>query len=224
MVWWVYQQALKANFLSDVVIATDDRRILEVCTRLDMKAVMTSPEHRTSTERVLEVARSDSADLYVCINGDEPLISPLCIDAVIPNKVSTEVEVLNIMAPIRSTAELIDPTNIKVVVDTNGNAMYFSRSVIPHHKTGTLENSLSEFTYFKHVGVLAYTRGALELFAAEPRRSAEEVEDINELRFLEAGVAIRMVPFESGGSISVDVPADLEFARTVLERKLRNQL
>lgn len=217
MVWWVYRQALKASSLSDVVVATDDAQIFAVCGELGIKAVMTSTEHRTSTERVLEVARSEPADIYVCINGDEPLISPLSIDAVVPKHITQEIAVFNIMAPIKSTAELVDSTNIKVVVDADGRAMYFSRGVIPNHKSKPTGDATSVFKFFKHVGVLAYTRAALELFAAEPRRSAEQMEDINELRFLEAGVTIRMVLFDGGDSLSVDVPADLDTVRNLIE-------
>ena len=120
----------------------------------------------------------------------------------------------NLMAPIHSPAEAVDESNIKVVADGQGNALYFSRSPIPHPK-GSLD-----FLYYKHLGVLAYTKEALEFFAHTPKGPLEQVEDVNELRFVEHGKPLRMIPVESR-SLSVDTEKDLAHVRRLVEEKLR---
>ena len=117
------------------------------------------------------------------------------------------------MAPIHSPVEAIDPTNIKVVTDVHGNALFFSRSPIPHPKASV------DYPLHKHLGVLCYTREALEFFQNTPRGPLEAVEDINELRFVEYGKPLRMIPVD-GESLSVDTPKDLEYVRGVLQKKL----
>ncbi len=120
----------------------------------------------------------------------------------------------NLMAPILSPVEAVDETNIKVVADETGRALFFSRSPIPHPKASV------DYQFYKHLGVLAYTKEALAFFDSAPRGPLEAVEDINELRFIEHGKRLQMIPVQAK-SLSVDTPKDLEYVRALLREKLR---
>lgn len=217
MIWWVYEQVKKARKISAIVVATDDQRIKDCCEQFQIPVIMTSPNHGTSTERLNEVAGYFESDGYVCVNGDEPLIDPSHIDAVIPAVMpdSSRPYVANIMAEISDPVELLDPTNIKVVVAKDGDAMFFSRSPIPYPKASIT------YKYHKHLGVLFYNKEALKFFSSTDKGSNEKIEDVNELRFLEAGIPLKMIKVKSSGSLSVDVPRDAEkVISTIYERGL----
>ena len=212
MLWWVYQQVKKSEKIQEVWVATDSPDIQRMCRERHMLCRMTSADCPTSTQRLWEAAQTIAADVYVCVNGDEPLIDPQVVEQVLPQGLEGFFAA-NLMAPIRSPAEAVDESNIKVVADRQGNALYFSRSPIPHPK-GSLD-----FLYYKHLGVLAYCREALDFFAATPKGPLELVEDVNELRFVEHGKPLEMVPVE-GESLSVDTPKDLERVRAILGKRL----
>lgn len=210
MLWWVYNQVKKAEKLDEVYVATDDERIFNMCEANGMNVVMTHTEHGTSTERVNEVADKVSADLYVVVNGDEPLIDPNIINAIIPNeKPKEDFFVSNLMTEIARASEVVDFTNIKVVTDEESNALFMSRNPIPYPKASI------EFKYYKHVGVLIYNKAALEFFATTPKGYNEKIEDVNELRFIEHGKKLKMVEVVAH-SLSVDTPKDLEFVKGVI--------
>lgn len=176
---------------------------------------MTSSDHGTSTERLNEVADRIPSDLYVVVNGDEPLIDAAMVERVIPEDwpgdwPQHQPFAANLACRISSPAEVVDPTNIKVVWGPGQNAVFFSRSPIPYPK-GSLA-----FDYYKHIGVLAYNRAALAFFAAMPKGPIERVEDINELRFIENGLPLRMIVVEPGLGLSVDTPKDLDRVRAVV--------
>lgn len=204
MIWWVYNQVKKVKEFSDVYVATDDKRIEDVCNEYKINVLMTRNDHKTSTERVFEVAKKIQSDLYVVINGDEPLINPELIKKIIPKKeIKEEFYVANIMSEIKNPVEVVDFTNIKVVTDKNNNALYFSRSPIPYPK------SSMNYKYYKHVGILIYTYKALEFFSNTKKGNLEKIEDVNEIRFIENGKKIKMIK-ATAKSLSVDTPKDLE--------------
>lgn len=203
MIWWVYNQVKKSEMINEVYVATDDERIEKVCKENDINVVMTSNEHKTSTERVFEVANKIPSDYYIVVNGDEPLIDHKLIEKIIPNNNTESFYVANLMTKIESPAELIDFTNIKVVCDTESNAMFFSRSPIPYPKASL------DCDYYKHVGILIYTYEALKFFAQTKKGMIEKIEDVNEIRFIENGKKIKMIEVEAN-SLSVDTPKDLE--------------
>jgi len=211
MIWWVYSQVKKAEGFDEVYVATDDTRIADICSEYNMKFVMTSEHHGTSTERLWEVAGKIDADVYVCINGDEPLISPRIIEAIIPSS-TEDFFAANLMSVIHDPVEVVDNTNIKVVTDSRGCALFMSRSPIPHPKASI------NYTYRKHLGVLAYTKEALEFFASTPKGANELIEDINELRFIEHNKPLRMIEVESE-SLSVDTPKDLEKVLKIIHER-----
>lgn len=212
MVWWVYRQVKQSQKIDAVYVATDHEEIEEVCKELSIPCIMTSPQHKTSTERLYEAAQKIPADVYLCVNGDEPLMEASVLEQVIP-KPGDGFFAANLMTKIHSPAEAVDESNIKVVTDTKGNALFFSRSPIPHPK-GSLE-----FDYYKHLGVLAYSLEALRFFAQTEKGPVESIEDINELRFLEHGKPLKMIPVDAH-TLSVDTQKDLEYVRGVLQGRL----
>lgn len=214
MIWWVYRQVKKCEKIDEVYVATDDTRIGDVCRREGINFVMTAANHRSSTERAYEVCGKVSSDLYVVVNGDEPLIDPALIDSIVPAQMPREeIFVSNLMTEISSPAEVVDFTNIKVVVDAQSNALFMSRSPIPYPKASI------DYRYFKHVGVLIYNAAALKFFSETPKGENEKIEDVNELRFIEHGIKLKMIPVEAH-SLSVDTPKDLEFVRAVVQQQI----
>ena len=210
MIWWVYNQAKKVKCISDVLVATDDERIQEKCDLFNLKCVMTDKNNSSSTERAFEVAKKYPADLYIVVNGDEPLIDPRIIESIIPTSLeSQEPIVYNLMTKIHDPVQALDPSNIKVVVDSNNNALLFTRSLIPYPKSSL------DYSFFKHVGVLAYNFKALQFFVETKKGYLELAEDINELRFVENGVKVRMVCVDCN-TLSVDTPKDLDYIKSIL--------
>ncbi|MDU7455586.1 3-deoxy-manno-octulosonate cytidylyltransferase [Clostridium saudiense] len=214
MVWWVYNQVRKVKELNEVYVATDDERIVEVCKKMDINYIMTKNNHGTSTERLFEVAQNIDSDYYLCINGDEPLIEPTIISKIldIQKSSSEKIYVANLMTTIKDPVEVIDNTNIKVVTDKYNNAIYMSRSAIPHPK------SSMEFQYKKHLGVLLYNYEALKFFSETKRDRIESIEDINELRFIENGKKIKMIEVNAE-TLSVDTPKDLEKVKSIIKQR-----
>lgn len=214
MIWWVYNQVLKVKNLDNAYVATDDERIAEVCKQYNLKYIMTG-DCKTSTNRIHEVAKKIEADLYLCINGDEPLIDPDVISAIIPEEpFDSDFYVSNLMTAIEDPVEAIDFTNIKIVTDSENNAMFLSRSPIPYPK------SSMDYKYYKHVGVVIYTKSALDFYASTEKGKNEIVEDIDLLRFAEHQKKIKMVEV-TAHSLSVDTPKDLENVRTVIAEKIK---
>ena len=209
MIWWVYNQVKKVTKINEVYVAIDDERVEEVCKNYHINYVMTSSNHKTSTERVNEVAGLVPADVYICINGDEPLIDPNVIERIIPDNLET-FYASNLMTEIKNPVEVVDNTNIKVVTDSKDIALFMSRNPIPYPRSSI------NFTYYKHIGVLAYTKEALEFFSNTPKSKNELAEDINELRFIEYGKSLKMINV-STEALSVDTPKDLEFVRKCIK-------
>ena len=210
MIWWVYQQALKVNDLDEVFIATDDKKIFSVCEKLEMKAVMTDNLHPTGTDRVGEVARKIEADLYVNIQGDEPLIAPETISyAIKPFYKNKNITITNLMTEIKRLPDLVDSTVPKVVVNAKNEAIYLSRLPIPYPK------ETSGLKYYKQVCVYGFTPKALEAFCKNSKGPAELAEDIELLRFIENGITVQMVEVDQD-TVAVDTPSDLKLVRTLM--------
>lgn len=217
MIAWVYGQVKQTKGIDKVIIATDDKRIEEVCKEKKMNVIMTRNNHDSSTSRVQEVASCEEADLYIVINGDEPLIDPRIIEKIIPKKLppKEEIYVANLMTKIKDPVEAVDFTNIKVVTDKKGYAMFFSRSPIPYPK------SSMNYDYYKHVGVLIYNKKALDFFVNTKRGLYESIEDVNEIRFIENGVKLKMIKANCH-TLSVDTKKDLEkVIKIVREKRLK---
>ena len=216
MFWWVYQQALKAG-LDEVYVATDDDRIFSAAEDLGINVLMTSTEHKTPNDRVWEVSTKIEGDIFLCINGDEPLIDPAVIRRALPDDDDMddlEYYYSNIMTRIKNPVEVVDPTNIKAVVNAKGEAMWASRSPIPYPK-GSME-----FEYKKLVGIAAFSKKALEFYHSTPRSRLEEAEELDLYRFLENGKKVKLKEIDCS-TLSVDTPKDLEHVRLAVEKSLK---
>lgn len=215
MIWWVYNQVSKVKAFSDVFVAIDDERIRLVCEDLHIKYVMTRNDHPEHISRIHEVSEIVSADLYVCVNGDEPLIAPACIEQALPEYIDENFFFSGAMRLLSDPAETIDPANIKIVMSDTGRCVYISRTPVPYPK-GTLM-----FKYNKYVGIECFSKQALDFFVSTPQSNVERIEDIDHLRFLENGKYITFKYVDSE-SISVDTPKDLEKVRILLAEKIKN--
>ena len=212
MLWWVYKKISTMDVFSDVICAIDDDRIEAACKEYGMKYLMTSDSHPEHISRVHEVSEHIEADYYICINGDEPLISEQCILPVLPNEKHEEPYFSGAMRVLSSPAETLDFSNIKLVTTGEGRCVYMSRSPVPYPR-GTLF-----FDYKKYMGVECFNKAALDFFVNTPMGKIERIEDIDHLRFLENGVNMYFREVESD-SISVDTEKDLEYVRKVIEAK-----
>jgi len=205
----VYQSARRAPALSDLVVATDSNEVVEVCRAHGVPAMMTAPDHASGTDRLWEVSRARPADVYVNVQGDEPLVSAGHIEALVAPFSDPAVQVTTLK--IRATPEEV-PTRTanKVVTDVHGNALYFSRLPIPFDRDGA-----GEVVYWKHVGLYAYRRAVLETFHALPRSPAERAESLEQLRLLENGIPIRVVETDEA-TIGIDTEEDLRAVEALL--------
>jgi 3-deoxy-manno-octulosonate cytidylyltransferase (CMP-KDO synthetase) len=199
----VYEAAKNSRLLKDVIIATDSDEVMQIAAVNGWKAQMTSPEHRSGTDRVYEVAQSVHADVYVNIQGDEPLARPEHLDALLKPMSRPEVMVSTIKTPCPAH-DVDNPNAVKVVTDKTGRALYFSRSTIPFNRDRS-----SGVEYFKHLGFYAYRRAALDRFCNLPESRLEAAERLEQLRFLENGIDIYVeeTPFNTVG---VDTEEDLQ--------------
>ena len=204
MIYHVYQRAKKVKCVDDVIVATDDERIKKAVEAFNGKAVMTSKEHKSGTDRVAEVAERIDADIIVNVQGDEPLISPEAIEqAVMPLVENKKIRMSTLMTKITKEAEYNDHNIVKVVTDKEGFALYFSRSLIPYPRGKQRLNA------YKHIGIYVYRKDFLIRFAAMSQTPLEQTESLEQLRVLENGFKIKVVETDYD-SISVDTPRDLE--------------
>jgi 3-deoxy-manno-octulosonate cytidylyltransferase (CMP-KDO synthetase) len=207
MIERVYKQASLAKSLTGVMVATDDQRIFDAVTAFGGSVVMTRDDHRSGTDRLAEVAqRFEDIEVIVNVQGDEPLIDPHTIDsAVKPLLAEPGVQMSTIAAPITDPAEVNSPDVVKVVLDTNGFALYFSRATIPHYRDAAPG---AERASFAHVGMYVYRRECLLRLATLPATPLEQAECLEQLRALENGIRIKVVTGKYR-SIAVDRPADV---------------
>jgi 3-deoxy-manno-octulosonate cytidylyltransferase (CMP-KDO synthetase) len=207
MIERVWERVRRATSISGVIVATDDERIRSEVAAFGGEALMTRADHRSGTERVAEVAaaRSD-ADIVVNVQGDEPLIEPAAIDAAVEAMgADAEVGVATLAVPIANPADIMDANVVKVVLDFDGNALYFSRAPIPWVRD---RGGPVHARHLKHLGLYAFRREALLEFATFPQGDLERIEQLEQLRWLENGYRIRVVETEYD-SVSVDMPEDV---------------
>ncbi len=225
MVEQVWLRARQAKRIDRLVIATDDRRILDEASRFGADAVMTAVEHGSGTDRVAEVARNMGEEYGIIVNiqGDEPLLTPTSLDRLISAFDSAPPPAMATLSePLRSVEELFDPNVVKLVTTDDGRALYFSRSPLPYFR-GEFGPLQADFTkalrgraggmagYLKHQGIYAYTRETILALTDMAPSSLERDEGLEQLRALQAGFAIQVVESDFS-SISVDTPEDLKRA------------
>jgi 3-deoxy-manno-octulosonate cytidylyltransferase (CMP-KDO synthetase) len=209
MVEWVWRAAAESGVMDEVVVATDSDEVAEVCRERGIPAVMTSPECVSGSDRVYEVSRQRDAEIYVNIQGDEPLLTAGHFGPLLGLFARPEVQVVTLA--VRCPAlDIGNPNAVKVVTTADGRALYFSRSTIPFDRDST-----GFAGYRKHLGIYAYRKAALERFAALPPSSLEQVERLEQLRLLDNGIDI-YVAAAPGDTIGVDTEEDLQRVESVL--------
>jgi 3-deoxy-manno-octulosonate cytidylyltransferase (CMP-KDO synthetase) len=204
----VYRGVRSCPLLEDVIVATDSEEILALCQQKAFHARLTSAACRNGTERVCEISNSIVADVYINVQGDELLARAEHMEAILALMENSEIQVATLKTPATKD-DISNPHAVKVVADKNGRALYFSRSTIPYDRDGVKP------AYFKHLGFYAYRKPALDRFAALPESALEQSERLEQLRFLENGIPIRVAetPYDT---IRVDAPEDLEKAEEML--------
>jgi 3-deoxy-manno-octulosonate cytidylyltransferase (CMP-KDO synthetase) len=206
----VYQGVRAASALADVIVATDSQEILDLCRQHGWHAQLTSAACRNGTERVQEISQSQTADLYINVQGDEVLARPEHIRALLDLMKDSALPVGTLKTPC-SPEEIACPHAVKVVADAAGHALYFSRAAIPFDRDGVGAR------YYKHLGFYAYRKSALDCYVALPESNLERSERLEQLRFLENGIPIQVVetPFDT---IRVDTEEDLRRAGQLLAK------
>lgn len=219
MVQRVYEQASKA--LDEVWVATDDERIMRAVTAFGGRAVMTSPSHRSGTDRCAEAVaiisggESDADRVVINIQGDEPFIKPEQVHAVMECFSSPEVQIATLVRKIDAAEDLANVNQPKVVLSKNMDALYFSRSVIPFFRDAGTEEWTSKHEYYRHIGLYGYRTGTLMQITKLPQSPLELAESLEQLRWLENGFRIRcsVTEWESHG---IDTPGDIAKAEAIL--------
>ncbi len=215
MVQHVYERCAACKRLDRLYVATDDQRIYEAAREFTTDVLMTSETHASGTDRVAEVAENVDGDVFINIQGDEPLIEPTAVEALIPPfEEDPDVNMTTLARPDGDPAVVSSPNTCKVVIDEGGDALYFSRAPVPYY-----QGSPQERGHLLHVGTYAFRRNFLLTFAELERKPLEVAEGLEMLRALEHGYTIRVVvgPFVSQG---VDTEEDLERVRRLIEKNI----
>ena len=213
MIWWVYRAAKACAKLDDVLIATDDTRIADVCAQYDMKCVMTSPDHDTPTGRIWEVSTKVDADLYLQLMGDEPLVDPAAFDLILPDTLPDDACYVAVLTNVmQHPADVVDFSNQKVVTNAAREVLMITRSPIPYPK-GTLD-----FDYEKVTGIQLYSKQALQFYHDTPKSILERAEENDMMRYVENGRKVHAIvsPYKT---VSVDTPKDLALVNEILKEK-----
>jgi 3-deoxy-manno-octulosonate cytidylyltransferase (CMP-KDO synthetase) len=208
MIGRVYSAVSQSKLLAEVIVATDSEEIFDTCYKNGWHARMTSASHRSGTERVHEVSTMIGADVYINVQGDEPLTRPDHIAALLAVMRNSGVEVGTLKTPA-ATIDIPNPNSVKVVTDNDGRALYFSRATIP------FDRDSKHPVYYKHLGLYAYRKSALDRFVTLPESSLERTERLEQLRFLENGIPIYVgeTPYDTVG---VDTEEDLQRVEEIL--------
>ena len=209
----VWKQASGATRLEKLLVATDDVRIEEAVTRFGGEAVMTSKDLPSGTDRVWEAAQRTSAEVIVNIQGDEPLVTPEMVDSLVAGlEQDPQAQMTTLRFAMKGSEGAADPNVVKVVSNAAGWALYFSRSLIPARRGSPVEEHL----WYKHLGLYAYRREALEQFVTWPPSELEETEELEQLRAIEHGVRIKVLDSPQD-TIGVDTPEDLKRVEEILK-------
>lgn len=213
MIWWVYKHAKESKKLDDVFVATDSKEIFDFCEGADIKCLMTK-EHDNYISRLHEVSSFVDADIYVSINGDEPLLEAHVIDSAIKDDMRIDKPCFyGTVRRLTDPAETIDPANIKIATNRDNRCIYISRSPVPF-PYGTLS-----FYYKKFVGIDCFNKLTLQVFVDSEEGELERIEEVAHVRFLELGVPMYFNEIKSD-SISVDTQKDLEKVRFIIKKRL----
>jgi len=215
MVQRVYEQAKRAQTVHRVLVATDDQRIVDAVLAFGGEARMTRSDHRTGTERIAEVAAHEAGDVFVNVQGDEPLIDPVAVDTAVAALLEDPpAQIATVATPIRHVPDIMDPNVVKTVLDFDSNALYFSRAPIPWVRDTPQKVHVK---YWKHLGLYVFQRDALLEYPTLPQGELEKIEQLEQLRWLENGWKIRVAEVEHD-AVSVDAPEDVTRVEKLLQK------
>jgi 3-deoxy-manno-octulosonate cytidylyltransferase (CMP-KDO synthetase) len=218
MVQLVYERAQQAKRVHRVLVATDDQRIVEAVKGFGGEARMTRPDHRTGTERIAEVAAHETGDVFLNVQGDEPLIDPDAIDIAVGALLEEPAaQIATVATPIRQVGDIMDPNVVKTVLDFDNNALYFSRAPIPWVRDSGQKVHVN---YWKHLGLYVFRRDALLEYPTLPQGELEKIEQLEQLRWMENGWKIRVAEV-AHDAVSVDVPEDIARVEKLLLEQQR---
>lgn len=212
MIWWVYEQCKNVNEFEELYVATDDDRIEKVCKEYDMNVIMTSKEHKTGTDRIVEVSKTVKADIYVVVMGDEPALSSDDIRTVIPVFNDNKVDTAMLVTKFKNCVDVTNPSTIKLAINEHNELIYMSRCPIPFPK-GKLD-----YDYYKNVGVYAFTADALDFFGKTKAGKLESIEEMEMLRMLENHRLVKTVYIDTD-AMSVDTPKDLDRVKKIISKR-----
>jgi 3-deoxy-manno-octulosonate cytidylyltransferase (CMP-KDO synthetase) len=215
MLAWVYEAAIACSQLNSVIIATDSDEVADLCQRNHWPVELTSADLPSGTDRVHAVAQRIHADIYVNIQGDEPLLKPEHLTALLRPFTQPHVEVSTLKV-LCTPENIANPNAVKVVTAADGRALYFSRATIPYDRDGQARDGASP-QYWKHIGLYAYRKATLQRFPTLPPSTLEQIERLEQLRFLENGIDIYVEP-TNFDTIGVDTEEDLHRVEALLLR------
>lgn len=218
MIQRVAEQVIKAKSLAAVLVATDDQRIVDAVALFGIpgvKAVMTRADHPSGTDRIAEAVANEECDALINIQGDEPLMDPVLIDRLAEVITSGDWDMATAAAPIKTEEDLKNPAVVKAVFARDGQALYFSRSVIPHVRDAGTD---AAGAHWRHIGIYAYRRDYLLKLVAEPPCRLENLEKLEQLRALTIGCRMNILQVEDVG-IGVDTPEDILKVEAILARR-----
>ena len=214
LIWHVWQKAIQCRELDEVLIACDHEDVFKAAQGFKAKVVLTDPDHPSGSDRIAEAVKGLDVDIIINIQGDEPFIDSRTIDTLaVLLKQDKKILMGTVIKPITDELELVNPNVVKCVVDTDGNALYFSRAPIPYHRDGIPSGTIA----FKHLGLYAYRKDFLMEFKDWPKGILESIEKLEQLRALERGVKIKTT-VTNYESIAVDTPEDLEKAQAWFDK------
>jgi 3-deoxy-manno-octulosonate cytidylyltransferase (CMP-KDO synthetase) len=215
MILRVYERAKLAMLADRVIVATDDERIVKAVESFGGTVRMTRPDHRTGTERVAEVAAHEKGEVFVNVQGDEPLLDPVAVDTAV-NALLEEpaAAIATVATPIKTPADIMDPNVVKTVLDFDNNGIYFSRAPIPWVRDTA---SKIQVRHLKHLGLYVFQRDALLEYPTLPQGELERIEQLEQLRWLENGWKIRVAEVDHD-AVSVDVPEDVARVEKLLQK------
>ena len=218
MIQHVYERALQVAGVAEVWVATDDPRVEQAVQAFGGKAIMTRTDHESGTDRLVEVMHKVEADIYINLQGDEPMIRPQDVETLLQGMRDDPALPVATLCHAISAEEATEPSTVKVVVNTRHDALYFSRSIIPFQRNADKEDWLKGHTYYKHIGLYAYRTEVLKEITALPQSSLELAESLEQLRWLENGYKIK-VGISDVETIGIDTPQDLKHAEEFLKNR-----
>ena len=213
MIWWVYENVKRIAQLDELVVATDDERIREVCEKYSMRSVMTSTNHETGTDRVVEVSKIIDADIYVVIMGDEPLIKSKDVELLIESTLHSDCVASMLTTKFKDPVDVVNTTTIKIALNDENEVIFMSRLPIPFPK------SKIGYDYYKNIGAYAFKKEALDVYDKTEKGRIETAEDAEMLRLIEKHLIVKAVVVDSD-SMSVDTPKDLERIKDIISSKI----